>query len=196
MSTQGIHEFEKMYQTEREDIELHRDLPKDDFKKWLIGKRLRFTELINTLHEAINKSTVQSNLHDALQNLNYWYDMVDIYDNEIAGKREQKQKEKPEIKTLLDACLGEEQYKFIKSWFINENLCAQGNPLVWLERKKFGMTLIVNYIRDLEIKGYTRHLTQQMIEDITRNSFEFEVTVNTQKKIKPAVIKKIPPFKK
>jgi hypothetical protein len=78
------HDMTENRNNELHEIELHRDLPREYFEKWVVEQRLRFTDLVNTLHESIkSKSEEVYFTHDALSNLNYWYDLLDIYDNEL-----------------------------------------------------------------------------------------------------------------
>jgi hypothetical protein len=70
-----------------EAIELHRGLPTDGFRQWLLGRRVSLINKIfkaHTLIESKESGITKPNLIDMI-GLNYWYDFVDIIDAEIQG---------------------------------------------------------------------------------------------------------------
>jgi hypothetical protein len=115
--------------------------------------------------------------------------------NELENIRPKKDDFKP-IDTLENACGGSDskQYKDIKKWFIDNNLCDP-DTFIW----KKGKTELANYIQDLHTKGYTVSLKQREIITIALKSFQKQISRRTINNLQGNHYTKsppeIPPFK-
>lgn len=106
------------------------------------------------------------------------------------------------IDTLEKACGGKDtkKYKDIKTWFIDNGLCDP-DTFAWKDRKKGNKSILIKYLCDLHIKGYTEQLTHKQIQAIVKNSFNIPIGIDTIKQVssKNTITKEgkdnIPPYK-
>jgi hypothetical protein len=98
------------------------------------------------------------------------------------------------IDSLENACKGSKEYDSIRKWFIDNKLCDH-DTFIW----KKGKTELVNYIRDLQTKGYTVSLKQEEIIIIALNSFRISISRRIISSLQGTHYTKslpeIPPFK-
>jgi hypothetical protein len=102
-----------------------------------------------------------------------------LFDN--TGKNN-PDKPKRIVDTLEKACKGTAEYDFIKEWFIDQSFCNP-DPFEW-NSKKFTLSCLAGYLKDLEKKGYTIKITQLQIKEIAKNSFNAVMEIDTIKRAK------------
>jgi hypothetical protein len=108
----------------------------------------------------------------------------DIINEWIHKKTIKSIKVKDNIDTLERACNGPKEYNLIKRWFIDQELC-HANTFIWTGNEKVkGKTALVNYIKDLHIKGYAKELSHRGIKTIAKNDFGTDISIPTIKKAK------------
>lgn len=106
------------------------------------------------------------------------------------------------IDTLEKACGGKDtkKYRDIKAWFIEHELCDP-DTFAWKDRKKGNKSILIKYLCDLHVKGYTDQLTHKQIQAIVKNSFNILIGIDLIKQVssKNTITKEgkdnIPPFK-
>jgi hypothetical protein len=102
------------------------------------------------------------------------------------------------VETLGEACKGTIEINKAKEWFIMVGFC-DSETFMWKDQKKGSKTMLVNYIKDLHFKGYSKKLSHNEIKSVAKNSFGVDIGIDTIKKAQgnppTKTIPSIPPFK-
>jgi hypothetical protein len=91
-------------------------------------------------------------------------------------------KKEKENLSLEMACSGSKEYGSIKAWFIQNKFC-DSVTFGW-DEKKFTLSCLAGYLKDLNKKGYTGKIRHSDIKAIAKNSFKVEMKIDTIKRAK------------